>query len=418
MSSPTSDATAAIDAPGPDTNGRPLRIAFVSPEDRHTGTFFRSHNFARALAQIGHEVTVLSQSYEQRIRESSAVRDGIRYVFAPTVPGNRLVIGPTNPGNVVRRLLRRVHEFDVFHLFQPFPSGAIPWLALRWRRGQRAVFAYDWDDYWVSDELGLKNPRGLNARWTALWVHYFQRRLPRHAQMLTTLSHRIADLAREWGSPRVHLVYNGIWPETLIERRTARAELQLRPDALYVAMMGWTGEMEWALDAVRACAAELPALRIAWCGKDPTAVLEHYSDLRERVDYLGVLSGRPLLAFRCAVDLGLIPMADTEFNRFRLPYKLTDFLSAGVPVLANDIGETAVFAAKMAGIVTCPPDRESWLRTFAQTVRGLAAGTPIPTPNPAWLLERLSWTTHAHHLVRAYREVQAAHARQPAPAAA
>src|SRR5690606_12754152 len=129
-----------------------------------------------ALRLIGHRVTVYSQSSENRFRQSREIRDGVPYVLSATVPGNRWMLPPTNPITFLRRLLTRVETADVYHLFQPFPTAAISWLWLK--RCRPGLFVYDWDDFWINDEFGLKNPKGFRDRWAAGWIGRLERKLP------------------------------------------------------------------------------------------------------------------------------------------------------------------------------------------------------------------------------------------------
>lgn len=382
-----------------------MRIAFIVPEDRHTGTFFRSHNLAIALNQLGHEVVVYSQSNVKRQGITREERSGVRYVLVPTFPGNRFVIGPVNPLNIARRFLFNVEPADVYHLFQPYPSAAIAWLSLRERRD--GVFAYDWDDYWMNDEFGLKTPRGLNARVTAAWVRFLEPYLPSKCDLLSTLSHNISALAHRHRARNTTIIYNGVWPEALVSRTEGRRRLGLDPEATYAGTMGWSGESEWAFEALRRCADKFPNLRLACCGRDDSSKLNEFPDISDRVDMLGHLSEEQLPAFRCSIDLGLIPMADTVFNHYRLPYKLTDFLAAGTPVLASSIGETSVLATQLPGITTCAPNLDAWIRAFAESVNNLVG---IDTPNRVGrseLLEHFHWMRIAEKLATAYAMARA-----------
>src|SRR5690625_2156249 len=113
--------------PFPDVPRQQLDIAFLVPEDRRTGTWFRYHNLAIALQKIGHQITVYSQTSANRIRRSYEIRDGVPYLLSPTVPGNRFLIAPVNPANAARRFFEKIETADVYHLFQPFPSAAFIW---------------------------------------------------------------------------------------------------------------------------------------------------------------------------------------------------------------------------------------------------------------------------------------------------
>jgi len=379
-----------------------LDIVFLVPEDRRTGTFFRYHNLAIALQKIGHRVTIYSQSSNNRLHHTRETRDGVPYIFSATFPGNRWILPPTNPGTFLRRLLLPVKEADVYHLFQPFPSSAILWRSLRKRR--KALFVYDWDDFWINDEFGLKTPRGLASRWAAFWIGQMEKQLPGLADLTTTVSHPLAELAKKRNSARNVVLHNGIWPVVRKEKLAARKRLHLQPDAFYVGLSGWSGEVEWCLEAIRKFKSEFPSLRLAITGLDRSKKLAAYRDIRDQVDDLGALSDEDFSYFNSCLDLGLVPMRESEFNHYRLPYKLTDHLANGVPVLCSRIGEVDRLADDLDGLFTCAPTLESWLSRFGETVRQLLSGEEENRPSPQNLLKRFSWTTIAHKMSSAYFE--------------
>lgn len=379
---------------------RNLRIAFLVPEDRQTGTYFRYHNLATALQQIGHQVTVYSQSSKNRIRKSIEFRDGLTYHLSATVPGNRWILPPTNPLTFVRRLLNPIAPADVYHLFQPFPSAAIPWMWLR--KTRPGLFVYDWDDFWLNDEFGLRAPQGLQARWTALWVRYLESKLPSISHLTTTVSHALAALAEDRKAPRSCVIHNGVWPQEPKTKSLARAVLHLQKEAFYVGLMGWSGEIDWCLEAVRRYARDFPNLRLAICGRDPGRKLEAYSDIANRIDYLGALPSDSFAFFNASLDLGLVPMAKTEFNHYRLPYKLTDHLAGGTPVLCSRIGEASRLADELDGIFACEPDLSSWLTGFRQVVTLLQSSHRPAAFSNAKLLKRFSWPRIACQMGESY----------------
>lgn len=380
--------------------GRKLRIAFIVPEDRRTGSYFRYHNLAVALRQAGHRVTVYSQTPENRLRHSREIRDGVPYVLSATVPGSRWLLSPTNPGTFVWRLLTPVERADVYHLFQPFPSGAIPWLWLRkWRQG---LFVYDWDDFWINDEFGLKNPSEFRTWWTAQWVRRLERKLPVVCDLATTVSQSLADLASKWKCPRSQVIHNGVWPQAAKEKRKARAALNLRQDAFYVGLMGWSGEVEWCLEALRRYGELFPNLRLAITGRDPSEKFAGYSDVLSRVDYLGVLSDERFAFFNASLDLGLVPMRASEFNLYRLPYKLTDHLGGGTPVLCSRIGEAGRLADELEGVFACEASLEGWLHGFHEAVATVRSTNETKPLSPAKLLQHFSWPKIARDLGAAY----------------
>lgn len=380
--------------------GRNLQIAFLVPEDRQTDTYFRYHNLAVALQQIGHHVTIYSQSSENRLRKSIEFRDGVSYHLSATAPGNRWILPPTNPLTFIRRLLTPIAPADVYHLFQPFPTAAIPWMWLR--KTRPGLFVYDWDDFWINDEFGLKNPRGIQARWAALWIRHLEAKLPSLSHLTTTVSHALAGLAEKRNAPRSCVIHNGVWPRKPKTQSVARAALRLQRDAFYVGLMGWSGEIDWCLEAVHRYAGEFPNLRLVISGRNPGSKVAGYPTISNRVDYLGALPSDKFAFFNASLDLGLVPMATTDFNHYRLPYKLTGHLAEGVPVLCSRIGEASLLADELEGIFPCEPDLDSWLAGFKQVVTLLQSTRPPTGVSNTRLLEQFSWPRIAAQISGSY----------------
>ncbi len=383
---------------------RRLKIAFVVADDHQTGTYFRYHNLARALIERGHEVTVHSQSSRNRWKGTRETRDGVPYVLNPTVPGNSLLLPATNPLNALRRLWCGIPDSHVYHLFQPFATGAIPWL---WQRRRGGLFVYDWDDYWLNETFGLAAPKDMRTRWAASSIGWLEKLLPSKCHLLTTLSHALEQLARQRGCTRTAIIYNGVWPQKRVARSEARRQLGLQADALYVGLMGYTGGASWCLAALQRHAAALPRLRLAICGGSPENELRRFPDVRHRVDYLGVLPSDRVPILNAALDLGLVPMEDNLFNRFRLPYKLTDHLSGGTPVLCCRVGEAAVVGADLPGITLCAPTLEAWSEAFRDAITRLSE-THVPARVPVdSILARFSWPVIAARTESEYRAAAA-----------
>lgn len=378
-----------------------LDIAFLVPEDRQTGTYYRFLNLAIGLKKLGHKVTVYSQTNESRTKTLYEVRQGIQFVLRPTVPGNRWIIPPVHPGNILRRLLSPVHKADVYHLFQPFPTSGLHWLWLSNRRN--GIFAYDWDDHWINEHTGLDNPKGMSSRMTAFWIRSLEKRFPKKCDLLTTLSQNIKKLANSFCSPNTEIIYNGIWNEEKRDKRKCRARLNLDQDAVYFGMMGWSGIQSWVFESLRSLKDKFPNLRVAWCGQEPSGELKNYPEVANRIDNLGFLPNEQMQDFRHSLDLGLLPMGGCAFDQYRLPIKLTDFLSAGVPVIASRVGETAIVAGKIDGVHLCEPNFESWNSKIHSIAKAISKNEFERRPDDTKLKQHFNWIDIAEKLVGTYR---------------
>lgn len=398
---------------------RSLNIAFFVSADGRSGTYFRYHNLAIALARRGHEVTVHSQSIDNRRGTSEEKREGVHYVLAPSVPLNRFFPFAMNPGNILRRFFtgfqRRalLARHEVFHLFQPFENSAYQWL---WERRSRArsarqdvLFAWDWDDFWCGG-LPQQKGRGRFQDHMHYWLmEQMEHRLPRLADVVTTCSVFLADLARARGARRVEVIHNGYWPDpatpVCASKAVSRRDFSMDPNAFYLGFTGFTAaEFDWCLDVIAAFADD-PGVRLACCGAELRRQIDARSPaIAAKVDHLGYMPAPDVRRLLGALDVGLLPLEDHSFNQSRQPIKFAEYLGVGLPILCSDTGEVGRLGRKLDGVVLLPAERQGWVEGCCRTIRDLRAHRTLPHPNPSQLEDQLSWSAAAARLEALYFE--------------
>lgn len=378
---------------------RPLRILFFTNFVHEQGTYFRFHNLAVALSRLGQRVEVCGLDHDTKAKRRTESRDGIRYTIVPSVRGLSHISAFVHPLNPVRmRWFADPSPCDVAHLFQPFPAASGAWHGCR----AKAKF-YDWDDLWVG---GLMAGRPTSVR---AWVERALTRrgehwLPRAADHVTTCGSYLHQQALARGARRVSVLFNGLWPSPPANKAEARRALGLAPDACYVGFMGRTcNELGWIFEAIRANLSSWPALRLTLCGAPAGSLDGLEPELRARIDHLGQISPARAAQFAAALDLGLIPLDDTPFNRSRFPIKYAEHMAAGVPVLCSEIGECGRLSAQFAWVITAGKSKDAWLRAFGQAMPQLHART-LPVVNLAVLAETFSWDGIGAELLGLYRE--------------
>ena len=383
------------------TSRRPFSIAFIVTGDGGTGTYFRYHNFARGLVALGHRVVVYGQTDQQRWSTRRETRDGVEYSLAPSAPGNRWIDSHLNPGNLFWRFIHKIERADIYHLFQPHENSALPWLALQKLRAKEgALFAWDWDDLWCG---GLLTPdtAAHMPKWRYRLIDRFEHTLPRRAELVTTCSAYLARLARDRGATDTAVIHNGYWAANApADRAALRAGFGLKLDAFYLGFIGWTPtEITWCLEVL----AQLPAnVRLASCGHDIRRNLKGYPELADRIDYLGKVSADEARRLMNAIDVGLLPLADSPFNQSRLPIKFADYLAAGVPAVCGDVGEVGALGRRIRGAILCPPTKEGWVGGCVAAVREIQQDPARYLPDAVALESHLSWFHLARQLENAY----------------
>lgn len=392
-----------------------LKIAFFAPMALPQGTYFRWHNLAIGLQQLGHQVTVHAIDVPRLGRTRREIRDGVEYVLVPGIRGmGRLIDAPLNPIPLLRSLRHAPEPVDVIHIFQPFPHSCLPAL---FHRDLASVLVYDWDDLW----WGGIFPESEKCHWrwalTRGIVRRLEARLPAAADAVTTCSAYLRDAAVAKGVTSVEVIHNGYWPVPPVScKAAARESLGLDPQAFYFGFMGRTvGEFPWCLDVFAARPPEGRPIRFALCGMPPDSLDSVPAGLRSRIDYLGQLTPAQTRIFACAIDCGLLPLLDNAFNQSRFPIKFAEYLAGGAHVLASAVGEFASIAPHLPGVTLAGTTRDSWRDTLASSDWGRLTA-PFSAGSESVLAEKLGWPALARQLQDFYLARLADTAnRQPVP---
>lgn len=320
----------------------------------------RALPMARALAARGHTVALLLPPWQnpedagKKWEEDGVVVENIPLPLR--VPGFFHLLTALR---LVRRAL--VLQPDVVHLFKPKAySGLAHWLLARLPRARRPRLVVDSDDW--------EGPGGWNAiggypqaqqrffAWQERWGLT-------HADAVTVASRALESLIWAMGvSPsRVFYVPNGVAGEQEAGGKKQEAEnqscillytrffeydiarviavlLRVRervPQArLLVVGKGFAGEEE----ALLRLAAQ-SSLTVRQSLPAPLSPCPLVSLPSADVVYAGWVPAETLPAYFAQADVAIYPFDDTLVNRTKCSVKLLDLLAAGVPVVAEAVGQ-------------------------------------------------------------------------------
>lgn len=376
-----------------------MRILFLVNSIARQGTYFRWHNLARGLRELGHAVTVSAFDHTSTAGgERVESRDGIEYRILPGSRGQRWLSQESHPAAALRGCARTGGPADIMHVFQPFLTSALPWLVRG--RALARVAVYDWDDLWAGGLL-RDIPASASARWMRRSTSWLERELPRRASHVTVCSPWLAALARERGARDTTQIPNGYWPALHPTKAEARRTLGLRTDVPYFGFMGRTitgAELDWLAASLRVLASS--NCRLAVCGVPPDLLRPRLGAGREALDILGQLTPEECRGFAAAIDVGLLPLENAPLNQARFPIKFADYLSAGCPVLISRVGPCAAIGRDWPFVLAAEPTAEGWLAAVRHACE-LAGSSTLPTVNQAVVLQ-LAWSCSASRLENLY----------------
>jgi glycosyltransferase involved in cell wall biosynthesis len=283
------------------------------------------------------------------------------------------------------RLLRTALEYrpDVIHCFKPKAyAGLTAWVLwqlkrLGWVKARLVVDSDDWEG------CGGWNELEPYPRWQKRFFAWQERWGLTHQDALTVASRALETIAWSLGVPprQVHYLPNGGQPaesappaqevrllreqyglgdapvvllytrffEYGVERAAGimQGVLELEPQTRWLIVgQGLFGEEEQLLDITR-------ALGIA-----------------EHIVYAGWLPPERLPAHFALAQVAIYPFNDTLVNRAKCAAKLIDLLAAGVPVVADRVGQTAEYIEDgISGMLVAPGDSAAFVAAVVRLLR-------------------------------------------------
>jgi glycosyltransferase involved in cell wall biosynthesis len=415
-----------------------MNVVMVGPFGlRPRGTMaVRALPMAQALAARGHAVTVLLPPWQNPEDAGRCWEQG--GVVVENVP-----LPPRIPGLfhllVALRLARRALALwpDVVHFFKPKSySGLSHWLLSRLPRARRPCLVVDTDDW--------EGPGGWNeiGGYTAAQRRFFawqERWGLAHADAVTVASRTLEGLVWALGvSPeRVFYVPNGVG-----DRRLATGDWKLnggehpasgdQPPAFSVehpAILLYTRFFEFPLSRVIEVLCRvrerIPAARLLVVGKGlfgeeeellrlatqsglavtqhAACNTQHVSRFTHDVIYLGWVPPDTLPACFAQADIAIYPFDDTLVNRAKCAVKLLDLLAAGVPVVAEAVGQNReIIRHGETGWLVAPGDVTSFAEAVVRLLEDAQLREELGRAAAQDVRNRFAWERLVETVERAY----------------
>jgi len=411
-----------------------MQIVMIGPFGmKPKGTMrVRALPLAQALVTRGHRVVMLMPPWHTpkeagRVWEEGGVM--VEYVtLSPRVP---LLSYPL----IVLRLVQRAlaHRPEVIHCFKPKAyAGLAAWVLWRLKRlgVVKARLVIDEDDWegpggW-NDLEPYSWPMKAFFAWQELWGL-------KHNDGITVASRALQTLVWGLGIPvqRVHYLPNGVVghaagdgcvaTDGLAEPGRPKAEgafgqvvrrrygLECAPVVLLYTRF-FEYDVARAVDVWRRIAGGLPSARLLVVGSalfpEDEARFDRLlkeSGLAGTVVRTGWIAEHELPAYFAAADVALYPFDDTLVNRAKCAAKLTDLLAAGVPVVADAVGQNAEYIVhNETGILVTSGDAEAMAGAALRVLREPSTGRALGQAAAARMAAHFHWDVLVDRALVAY----------------
>lgn len=338
---------------------------------------------AQALARRGHEVVVImppwhtpgegGRSWSERVPGApNDLAVELVAVDGPGIPG-------LYHGLVAKRMVQSALRFqpDVVHAFKPKAYSGLADALLHARRGvvrrgvgraRRPALVMDTDDW--EGPGGWNDLEGYSA--AQRWIFTRQERWGlTHADAVTVASRTLESLVWSMGVPprRVTYLPNAIQgycesgagdadpraaggSATSANATNATKGIDVptsddRPPSLLLYTRFFEYDLRRPLDVLGRVRRDWPAARLIVAGKGLHGEEREFlaaaaaQGLAEAVDYRGWVEPGAVAALFADADVALYPFDDTLVNRTKSAFKLLELMQAGLPVVAEAVGQNA-----------------------------------------------------------------------------
>ncbi|MFN8556584.1 MAG: glycosyltransferase family 4 protein [Dehalococcoidia bacterium] len=371
------------------TTTRPVHVCIMtSVHDPFDPRIF--HKQARTLAAAGYRVTLLAPADGDADVEGVAVRGLAR--------PRRRTGRPLLWLRLMRRALRS--RADLYHFHDPelLPLG----LLITRLTGRPVV--YDAHEYY-RNEIATRGwiPR-LLRRPAAELVHAIETLVARRLAAVVAVNEHMAAGFTARGARSV-AVHN--FPP-LSYFRPAERPTSPKPVVGYVGALTRERGLEIAWEAARLLHTRLPEAEVRVIGRiDWSGARVPRDRARWRRDagavLAGVLPARAIPAALAGMAVGWIPFQPTPNNHRALPLKLLEYMAAGLPVVASDVGQTAaIVRASGCGIVVPAAEARAHADALARLLTDEGVAAAMGARGRAAVLARYSWEAESRRLLDLY----------------
>ncbi len=366
-----------------------MRITIVAqcfpPETTATGR--RAEDLAEALAERGHEVTVITgrpnhpssvgRLFCQNVPDSESAPEAYQVIRVPVYRSadstalKRLLNYATFMLSAAWAGIKRARP-DAIVAVSPLPTGFAA-LLIHWRHCSPLVF--DLQDIWPDSAraVGVMN-EGLAIR----LLRRLEKLLYRCSERVVVISEGFRRYLVELGVPaeRVVVIHNGVdtrrfGPARAEERIRKAGPLRGRFVVGYVGNLGLAQGLDTVLEAARVLADEPVAFLLIGEGveKPRLQAVVRAAGLTN-VRFLHGVPRRRVPGLLAACDALLVILRDDPLFQITIPSKLYEYMAAGKPTLCSVGGEAAALVTEAGcGIAVRPADGSA----LAQGVRRLMA---------------------------------------------
>ncbi len=159
--------------------------------------------------------------------------------------------------------------------------------------------------------------------------------------------------------------------------------------------------------------AEVPEARLLVVGRgffgeeERLSALMREAGMDDHLVYVGWVEPDGLPAYFAAADIAIYPYDDTLINRTKCAVKLIDLMAAGVPVVADDVGQNGEYVVHgVSGLLVPAGETDTFARRVVELLRDENLRTKLGSGARRRVLGEFNWGKLVVRVEEAYQGVE------------
>lgn len=344
-----------------------MNILMLTLNNIRQGTFLRAYNFARELVKMGHSTTLMVTAKKRRVGINEWTENGIHIVEMPDLYQGSLRSG-WDPYNVSARVhWLKNKSFDLIHGFETRPTVIYPALALK-KRGMPLVL--DWCDWFGKGGSVEERPNRIIRTILRPIETFYEEHFRKYADGNTVINNTLFQRACMLGiiKEKLAIIPNGFnipnWVSTSYE--SSRQLFGLSPKNFVIGYVGslFLRDAKLMLEAFEQICNALPEVRLLHIGRSNYRLPSF-----DQLIITGDIDDKALQSALAACDVCWLPLSDIPANWGRSPYKFSNYLTAGKPIIMTNVGDLPEFVRDLDLGLTCAPTPDALAAATLQLIR-------------------------------------------------
>jgi len=383
-----------------------MNILLIHPHDIHSPLepwTVRIVSFAREFVKKGHNVKLAHFPRLDNKRKVSLATDGIEVIAFNRKTGPYVFLA-----NIIK-MWRLVRGADIVHFQKCFHWASLPALVAGYLA--KKPLHYDWDDWEEKIYcLSHKKPQGL----IVLFLRILERWIPKLVDTISVSSEYLKNLCLGLGIDKEKISkvpvgadlekFNPHISQEAIEAIRKRYGLN-GPVVIYLGQLHSAQYARIFLEAADTISKQDGKVSFMIIGDGSLLLdLERFSkNLRlKNIIFTGYVPHQEIPPYIATADICVASFEDNVVTRCKSPLKIAEYLAAGKPIVASNVGEVKYMLGD-AGILVEPGQPQPLARQITHLLSDKALRDELGTKARQRAKDIYNWEASSETLLKAYK---------------